>query len=138
MATKTRKQRTWKPFTESDYKILKELQNLGVDRTGMIKITGRGGATVHYAMKTNTFEEFQQLQRVQTERSHQRALEKKAQRETPVFDTVEQRLPLDTEEVTVEEATIVGELVKINANLERLAIAWETSPTETKRRGLLR
>jgi hypothetical protein len=115
----------WKKVTEKDFVTIKTLSDAGLSRAKICEVTGRGAGTVYGIASASSLKEYQSNLK-----------EARKQRASTVqgvgTDTVEVT-PIIAEPVEDAQMLMVEEMRKMNKILIRLCVAWETTPTKTKK-----
>jgi hypothetical protein len=131
---------TWKKVTEQEFATTKQLQAMGLNASKIRKITGRGLTAVGRMFEVESLEDYRQLTLAAKAKTDARKAAKAAS--ARIEPTAE--VATETEEIEEDQHLQTSfsfnskhdTLVRIAEALERLADAWENSPTPTSRRRL--
>lgn len=110
----------WKHLTEKDYEMIKTLLDAGIKKSKISDITGRGDGTVYNIAASSSFIDYKNISRSSAKKKAPTVSDETTAGAPPIIQDDAQML-------------IVEELRNINKILIRLCVAWETTPTKSKK-----
>lgn len=110
----------WKKVTEKDYEMIKTLLDAGIKKSKISDITGRGDGTVYNIAASSSFIDYKNISRSSAKKKAPTVSDETTAGAPPIIQDDAQML-------------IVEELRNINKILIRLCVAWETTPTKSKK-----
>lgn len=117
-------------ISENDFKLIKDLQGLGLSKAQAAGITKRSESTISYIYNVDTLAEYKENIR----KKYQRQIESgsiKLQEKAVEQPTEQHPTQSDTTFISnAADPALLEALSKINGTLERLVNAWESQPNK--------